>query len=266
MNTLKQYMEECPATLTITMTFLSVALLFLAKIFEPDPVPLFNLPRLFLLAGISAAVFKILKHCNWTESAGLTKPLSSWHPRWFLATIPLQLIAFLSFTSVNWTEIQFSTHAVSAWILSNFATGFFEEVLMRGLCFYILVKAWGATKKGVFLAAIFQAVIFGLAHLGNLYNMPALDVFAQVVFATLIGVGFAGLVYLTKSLWPAIIVHSLINAIGTINDYLVPGTGEFQSPGLAGYIVIIVIFFVLSTIPGLLYIKSSKPYFSQAHD
>ncbi|WP_161936903.1 CPBP family intramembrane glutamic endopeptidase [Pseudoalteromonas sp. H105] len=258
MNKLKHAADVCPLTLTVVLTFLSVGLLFIAKIFEQSPEPLFQWPRLILLIGISYFVFRVLKKFNWSKDAGLTLPMSSWHGRWLLASIPLLLIALLSSTSANWAEVEFSTLRVFAWLLSNFSGSFFEELLLRGLCFYILLSAWGATKKGVYLAALCQALIFGLAHLANLYHMPALDVFAQVIFATLIGIGFAGLVYMTKSLWPGVIVHSLINLAGTINDFLVPGGSEFQSPGLNGYVVIIIIFFVLSTIPGLFYLRAGK--------
>lgn len=256
---LKRYIDFRPAMFTLILTLLSVGLLFVAKTFEPNPVPLFNWPRLLLLMCISYSAYRILKEFNWNKAAGLTLPISLWRGRWFWASIPLLLIALLSSTSANWSNIEFSIVGVCAWLMSNFATGFFEEILMRGLCFYILLRAWGATRKGVYLAAIFQALIFGLAHLGNLYHMPALDVFAQVIFATLIGIGFAGLVYLSKSLWPAIIVHSVINAAGTINDFLVPNGSEFLSPGLEGYVVVVVIFFVLSTIPGLFYLRASDP-------
>ena len=245
--------------MTLVITFLSVGLLFLTKMLDPEPGVLFEWPRLFVLVAISAAIFKLLTHFNWEIESGLTTSISSWPPKWPLASIPLLLIALLSLTAVDFTSLEFSPLRISAWLLANFATGFFEEILMRGLCFFILLKAWGSNKKGVFLAAVFQAFVFGIAHVGNLYNTPILDVFAQVVFATLIGIGFAGLVYLTKSLWPAIIIHTVINSTGSINSYLVPQVAEFQSPGLAGYVVIIAIFFVLSTIPGLLYLKSGQP-------
>lgn len=265
MERLKHYIKHQPALLTIILTFISVGLLFVAKLFEVEPAPLFKWPRLILLALISFSVIKILNYLNWSERAGLTAPMSSWHSKWYLAMLPLLLIALISLTSANWAQVQFTPLALSAWLVSNFATGLFEEVLMRGLCFYTLLTAWGETKKGVFLAAFVQALIFGLAHLGNLYHMPIIDVIAQVIFATLIGFGFAGLVYLTKSLWPAIIVHSLINSTGTINDYLVAGGSEFQSPGVAGYVVIIVIFTVLSVIPGLLYLRACEPHIVKAH-
>jgi len=253
---LKRFIESRPATFTVLITFLSVGVLFVAKLFEPEAVPLFNWPRLILLAVISAAVFSILRHMECSVSSGLTTPISAWQGRWVLATIPLLLIALLSLTSVDWQSLNLTTINVVAWLLSNFATGFFEEVLMRGLCFYILLQAWGATRSGVFKAAFFQAFVFGAAHLANLYHMPMLDVFAQVVFATLIGVGFAGLVYLSKSLWPAIFVHTLINASGTINDFLVVDHTATQSPGIIGYMVIVVIFLVLSAVPGLMYLRA----------
>ena len=226
---------------------------------DPEPGVLFEWPRLFVLVAISVAIVKLLKQFNWADESGLTSSISSWYPKWPLASIPLLLIALLSLTTVDFASLEFSPLRISAWLISNFATGFFEEVLMRGLCFYILLKAWGDSKKGVFLAALFQAFVFGVAHIGNLYNTPMLDVFAQVAFATLIGIGFAGLVYLTQSLWPAIIVHTVINSTGSINNYLIPQVTEFQSPGLAAYLVIIAIFFVLSTIPGLFYLRSGQP-------
>lgn len=259
MDKLKQYFEQSPALSTALITSFCVGLLLLAKIFETDPAPLFNLPRLCLLGSINFFVIYFLKHAKWDVASGLTNRFSNWHSRWWLATAPLIIIAFLSLTSVNWHGLTLSYEAIFAWLLTNVATGLFEEVLMRGLCFYVLLKAWGKSKYGVYKAAFFQALIFGLAHLGNLYHMPTLDVIAQVTFATLIGIGFAGLVLLTKSLWPAIIVHTLINAAGTINTFFVLSDVEFQSPGIDVYLVIIALFFVFSTLPGLLYLKAATP-------
>lgn len=241
---------------SLTITLLSVGLLFVVKFFESAPTPLFNWPRLAVLAMISVAVIHLLKTLSWEHKAGLTLPISSWQGRWLLASIPLLLMALLSLTSVNWPEVEYTPVRVFAWAVSNFATGFFEEVLMRGLCFYMLLSAWEKTQKGVFFAAFFQAFIFGAAHLANLYHMPIIDVIAQVIFATLIGIGFAGLVYLSKSLWPAIFVHTTINGFGTINDFFVIDGQSFQSPGVAGYVVIVTIFFALSTIPGLFYLRA----------
>lgn len=119
----------------------------------------------------------------------------------------------------------------------------------------MLYKAWGTHGRGLFLAATFQAVTFGVAHLGNLHNTPALNVFAQVLFATLIGFGFTGLVYLTKSLWPAIIVHTCINSAGSINKYFMPSFAGNQTLEVSGYIIVIVLCLITTTIPCFFYLK-----------
>lgn len=264
MDSLKHFIEKRPATFTVAITLISVGLLFVAKLVEPDPAPLFNIPRLTLLVLISVITIRLLSTLGWQKEAGLTSPMSSWQGRWYLTPLPLLLIALLSLTSADLSQSSFVPVNLVAWLLANVATGFFEEVLMRGLCFYLLLKAWGTTRTGVFKAALFQALIFGLAHLGNLNHMPLIDVMAQVIFATLIGIGFAGIVYLSKSLWPAILVHSVINAAGSFNEFFVPGLREFQSPGLAGYLVVITLFFVLATIPGLLYLRRGTTRFVSA--
>jgi len=256
MEKLKQAIQQWPATSVLLTTFISIGLLFLVKLTESDPAPLLHWTRLLSLTTISASICFLLYKFDWHQASGLTNKPSQWHRKWFWATLPFLAISLLSLTSANWQAFEPSPFRIGVWLFSNFSTGLFEEVLLRGFCFYLLIKAWGTSKKGVYLAAVFQAVVFGVAHFGNLYHMPVLDVTAQVIFATLIGLGFAGLVYLTRSLWPAIIVHTCINCSGTINDYLVPGVSEFQSPGVGGYIVIIIIFLVLSTLPGLMYLRS----------
>lgn len=251
-------MEKHPVLFSLFLTLLAVGLLFLSKLMRPDPVPLFYWPRLITLLVMSGVAIYLIQRWNWQERVGLTKGISAWHPKWFLASIPMLLLALLSLTSVNWNDVHFSSYAVSAWLLSNFATGFFEEALMRGVCFFVLLKAWGNSVKGVYYAALGQAVIFGVAHLTNLYHTPAVDVLAQVVFATLIGLGFAGLVSFTGSIWPAVIIHSMINMTGTINAFLVPSSSITQSSEGVSYGVVIFLFFVLSTIPGLFFLKASK--------
>lgn len=252
-NTLQRY----PAMTTTAITFFSVTLLLLLKLLGPQQPVLFNWPRLFALNAISLVIIWLLCQFNWQKQSGLTQSPANWHTRWWLATLPLLMLALLNLTSVQWQQLSPTPVNLSAWLLSNLSTGLFEEILLRGLCFLVLYRAWGTSRRGLYAAAFFQAAIFGLAHLGNLYHMPVLDVLAQVIFATLIGVGFAGLVYLSKSLWPAIIVHTCINSAGTINEYLHPGYEGPQSPGLVAYAIVVLLFLLLAALPGCIYLKKS---------
>jgi len=90
-------------------------------------------------------------------------------------------------------------------------TGFFEEVLVRGLMLLVLLKVFEQTKKGMMNAVIISSVIFGLAHLANLTHTGALPVVAQVIFASAMGIFFAALYLRTKTLIIPIIVHGFVN-------------------------------------------------------
>ena len=116
----------------------------------------------------------------------------------------------------------------------------------------------GTDKKGCVSGCFCSSIDLGIAHLGNLYHMPALDVIAQAIFATMIGFGFAGLVYMTKSLWPAVVVHSFINGASSINEYMQPGFEMDDGPGVVGYAIIIVLFFLSAALPGGLYLKNTS--------
>ena len=74
----------------------------------------------------------------------------------------------------------------------------------------------------------------------------------------MIGFGFAGLVYMTKSLWPAIVVHSVINGASSINEYMQPGYEIDNGPRVVGYAIIIILFFLGAALPGGLYLKNTS--------
>ena len=258
MHSLRETLEKRPVFYSVLFTLLAVGLLFAVKLTTTDEFTLFDWPRLFVLNGISIATIFCLYRFDWQQSSGLTQPFNSWHKKWLWAALPMFALGLLNLISVQWGQLETSPIRTVAWLTSNISTGLFEEVLLRGFCFYLLLRAWGQTKKGVYLAAFVQALIFGIAHLGNLYHMPALDVIAQAIFATMIGFGFAGLVYMTKSLWPAIFVHSFINGASSINEYMQPGFEMVDGPGVVGYAIIIVLFFLSAALPGGLYLKNTS--------
>ena len=258
MNSFRKTLQGRPLFYSVLITIFAVGLLFVVKFTTTDEFTLFAWPRLLVLNGISIVTIFCLFRFNWQRNSGLTQPFSSWHKKWVWATLPMLALGLLNLTSVQWGQLEASPIRLTAWLFANTSTGLFEEVLLRGFCFYLLLTAWGHTRKGVYSAALAQALIFGIAHLGNLYHMPALDVIAQVIFATLIGFGFAGLVYMTKSLWPAVVVHSFINGASSINEYLQPGFEMDDGPGLVGYAVIIVLFLLAAAVPGGLYLKNSE--------
>ena len=77
--------------------------------------------------------------------------------------------------------------------------GICEELLFRGFVLWALAQA----LPEYWHAAVAQGVLFGLAHA---YQGPR-----GVFLTTMVGLFLAGVVWLTGSLWPAMVVHALID-------------------------------------------------------
>lgn len=79
-----------------------------------------------------------------------------------------------------------------------------EELFFRGVLYQGLESRWGYLP-----AAIVSASVFTLAHVDPVVFFP--------IFA--LGFGFATLFYLTRSLWPSIIAHMIVNIIGVLTQF-----------------------------------------------
>lgn len=77
--------------------------------------------------------------------------------------------------------------------------GICEELLFRGFVMWALAQA----LPDYWQAALAQGVLFGLAHA---YQGPR-----GVFLTTMVGLFLAGVVWITGSLWPAMLVHALID-------------------------------------------------------
>ncbi|GEL06413.1 CPBP family intramembrane glutamic endopeptidase [Rummeliibacillus stabekisii] len=98
---------------------------------------------------------------------------------------------------------------IFAAVFFTLAVGFAEEIYFRGL---ILKTLEGV---GIKKAIIISSCIFGVTHLGNLAG--GANIFytiIQVIFAFTIGIVFAEIFYLTKSLIPVILWHFFHDAFG----------------------------------------------------
>jgi membrane protease YdiL (CAAX protease family) len=190
----------------------------------------------FLTAGMLHGPFLALVHAQptglilvWLPSykgPGVTTPIQQWQRGWWrpaLVMTPVILPTFLT-DQVNWGALQFSSRHAFDWFVMLSSSGIFEEVWFRGACFYILYRAWGATRSGLQRAAVTQALLFGALHLMSLTDRNLTYVLYQVCFASLGGYALAGLVAYTRSLWPAIVLHASANALGSFDNF-------FAGPG-----------------------------------
>ena len=133
--------------------------------------------------------------------------------RRLLYYIPLVIIA-----SINlWfgVALNFSPIETFFYIISMLFVGFLEELIFRGLLFKAMLK--DGTKS----ASLISSVTFGLGHIINLINgsgMPLFSNLLQVTYAIAIGFLFTILFYKTKTLWPCIITHSIVNSLSIFTN------------------------------------------------
>ena len=138
--------------------------------------------------------------------------------RKYLYFLPLLILA----TANLWNGMVFE-HAfldTFLFIVCMLFIGFLEEVIFRGFLFKAL------SRKNVRSALLISSVTFGMGHIVNLLNgADFLPTLLQIGYATAIGFLFTVLFLKTKSLWPGILAHAVINATSL---FAVEGNGSIQ--------------------------------------
>lgn len=164
-----------------------------------------TLPVSVVLSGLLCLVMKRLGTlkvnglCMWEGNA-----------KRYLYFVPLLVLCatqFLSGAQMSRSPVESVLYAATMLFV-----GFMEEVIFRGLLFNAVLK-----KNGKLIVAILIAGIsFGLGHIVNLLNgREVLDTLRQLVYASAIGIMLTVLFYVSKSLWPCIVFHSVFNALST---------------------------------------------------
>jgi len=169
---------------------------------------------LILCAIITICVtflFKMPKEMLITSKLDLGSLKLYWLPILYIATIPLLTGGY------NFSLLTQET------LLMMGGVGVFEEVLTHGLCMGLLLNKWGLSKKSVLKAAIVSSSLFGFFHLLAILQDPSnsslvLMKTSTVVFATFIGIGFAGLSYRSNSIWIVALLHALIDVMAYVGE------------------------------------------------
>ena len=91
--------------------------------------------------------------------------------------------------------------------------GFFEEVTFRGIIANKLGQKLGKDIKGVWTAAIVSSLLFGAAHMLNIFRGAGLmQCIVQAVVAFATGLVFTAIYYRGGSIWAIMLIHSFLDA------------------------------------------------------
>ena len=124
--------------------------------------------------------------------------------------IPMFFIPIINLIYLSTPDI-IITQNIFMCIASGIYIGIIEELIFRSFLFRTIEE-----RINYGWAIIISSIIFGLFHLVNLNSLPIQIVILQVIYATAIGSIFSIIFYITQSLFPCIIVHTLTNITGFI--------------------------------------------------
>lgn len=181
---------------------------------------------------ISILLIVLIKVLDRTKYYGLTKVKSI---KRYLYFIPLFVIGTVNIW--NGFNINNTPREIIFYILTMINVGFIEEIIFRGFLFKMI------EKESLNKAIIISSLTFGIGHIVNLLNGESLiPTLFQICYAISIGYLFVTIFISSKSLFPCIITHALINSLAIFNvqneisTYLIPIILIIISLGYSFYI------------------------------
>jgi membrane protease YdiL (CAAX protease family) len=163
-------------------------------------------------------VIVTIRQCDWDS-----KTLSAPSPRSWAIIVPVAAyslfvypLLFTGTLALNLTQ----PNLAGGVALNGFAAGALEEFVFRGLILSLLLSANSDehTLSNAWRAIFISAVLFSVPHALNLLAGHAeARVVAQLVWAFLLGVVFACLRIVGRSVWPVAVLHGSMNAFVHVN-------------------------------------------------
>jgi membrane protease YdiL (CAAX protease family) len=116
---------------------------------------------------MSVVVFWLIARLGLLKEGGFTK-VSEWKAIWLVW--PLIIYSVLNGSDlidspyrINWSD----GGLIALLVLLYISVGTIEEFLFRGLILPLMLRKWGSTRKGIYIAVLVSSSIFGVAHLLN---------------------------------------------------------------------------------------------------
>lgn len=120
-------------------------------------------------------------------------------------------------------------------LLLAFVPGIWEELAFRGVILTNLQRFY-STRNAIGISS----VLFGLFHLGNFWGSDDVAaVLAGVVAATLLGIGWGYIVVRTNSIFPAMLLHYMVDVLLDAETFVDPrASDDSLAPLLLGLIIL----------------------------
>jgi membrane protease YdiL (CAAX protease family) len=176
---------------------------------------------------VTACVLWLVWRLGWLEASGVTR-LGSWQV-WLIALGGLIYFACASLYAI-YGKVAFDfAHLIQlpasrTTVLTQFVVSLSEEILFRGLVLYALTRVWGNSRQGLIASVALTSMLFAVLHLTHVFthgSSPA-EALLLTLEACITSIWWGALVLLGGSIWPAVVLHFIVNAVVALQGLAVP--------------------------------------------
>lgn len=233
MNFLIRLKKDRALLFSVLIALLSLSAMILGGIFAGFVVPFFgnDYYTALLLQECFAIVFILLLLYKSETLHTVTRSGSGLVHAAQVGAYPLVLIGFVAMSMAtlgaeSGAELQ-PIGKIVIYFLSMLSIGIAEEFAFRGIIGEALIARYGTSYIGTWKATAIGGVIFGFAHMSNLFSADPFGVLIQVAMATVLGMLFSAIYYRTGNLWICVLLHAGLDA-GSLLDSGLYGTGTIS--------------------------------------
>lgn len=215
MKRVKVFLKSKPIVLGFVLIILYILLAIITYPFAylfPAKEPYIMYGETFAKVVIFVVLLLILRWFGWLKASGITRIGNK--EIWLIVGLVLcykvivELYVFTGEISFSITDVTIAFSNLLYYLMGSLV----EETMYRGLILTTMVLVWGNNKKGIVKAILISSALFGITHLLNIIADPVEEVIIQSIVVILPGIFYSVIVLLSKSLWPAIIIHWITNA------------------------------------------------------
>ncbi len=175
----------------------------------------------------TACILYLIWRMGWLDGSGITRS-----GRWQAWLIGLGGLVYFTCASLYsfYGEVVFNSStlirssASLTTVMTHFVVGLSEEILFRGLVLYCLARVWGGTQKGMIGSVVLTSLLFAVLHLSHVFTSGASlsSALLLIVEAGIVSIWWGALVIWGKTIWPAVMLHFIVNAVVGVQNLTTP--------------------------------------------
>lgn len=232
MNAIRKWENNFPVIFSISALILFDVFLLAIGLILGNLVTIDGYYRQLALSEFAAAVVSVVFLILSGKGKSVLKSRKGFFGSLWVGAYEIVLIAlaFVGVAAQNASESLEPVGNIIVFVVCMLLVGIAEEVLFRGVITDCILEKYGKDKKGIILAVFVSGLIFGLAHLSNIFyaDVNPAGVLIQVAQAAALGIFFGAVYMRTHNIFAVIFLHAAMDFVSLSSSGLW-GAGTVES-------------------------------------